>query len=508
MYNVLIVDDDAMSRAAIITMINWESIGFQVIGEAANGKIALEQIHTKIVHVMITDMKMPIMDGIELMHKVRQENGSIVIIALSSFNEFELVREAFKIGIEDYLLKAELTSDYLNSYMQNVKSKMVPQIIKAIPKMKQDILKEYIYGRVEVPQNKFHNFYIVIIEISDIVSVRKRFSDLNEDLFIPMMEVIKQIPRVAKECELTQYSETRLILCYYVPGDSFEKLHSLCNQISKVLKNYMNLYVTIGASPLAIEAKEFHKAINLASLNLSLKYVYGENKIFTHKDEEKFELGEVLKKKDIFNLLLTSVKFLDNEKMMQAQSKLFNNLEKENLESLKKLCLQMIYFEGIMLEESGDSIWNVFGLSICFEEKVEGLLDGKDVVMWVNNFNRCVFDYFRKKSFMNLNETSFQTIKRYIQDNFADANLSLGEVASLAGLNERYFSSKFKKECGKSFIEYLQSIRINKAKKLMEGTTMKVYEISEAVGYKNVEHFTRVFKKTVGQSPKAFMDKM
>ena len=103
-------------------------------------------------------------------------------------------------------------------------------------------------------------------------------------------------------------------------------------------------------------------------------------------------------------------------------------------------------------------------------------------------------------------ERSFEAVRRYIMDNYADAELNLTEAASIAGLNESYFSSKFKKEFGTSFSDYLKNIRVNHARKLMENSNLKIYEISQAVGYRNVEHFTRVFKSCVGVSPKKYME--
>ena len=110
-YSVVIADDDLVIRATLKDIVNWESLGFEIVGEAKNGKLALEFLDSHDVNVLITDMKMPIMDGLELIKQL--ENQDITIIALSSFDEFELVRDAFKLGVEDYLLKSHLDQGHL-----------------------------------------------------------------------------------------------------------------------------------------------------------------------------------------------------------------------------------------------------------------------------------------------------------------------------------------------------------------------------------------------------------
>lgn len=124
MYHVLLVDDDMTNRIGIRSLLDWEELGFDVVGAVENGKAALEFLETATVHLIITDMKMPIMGGIRLISEIRKINNTIQIIAVSSYSDFDLVREGFKYGIEDYLLKTELNPESLKKLVLKVKKKL------------------------------------------------------------------------------------------------------------------------------------------------------------------------------------------------------------------------------------------------------------------------------------------------------------------------------------------------------------------------------------------------
>ena len=202
-------------------------------------------------------------------------------------------------------------------------------------------------------------------------------------------------------------------------------------------------------------------------------------------------MDETLEQEDDFKEIIDCIKDFGNGNLYDVQTKLLVNKGYDDINLQKKKCLNMIYFESLMLEENGDSIWNIWGEKINFENKINRLKTSNDVIMWAFNFNRWIMDYMLKKYEKNKTVSRENVAKSYIEDNYADSNLTLNEVASVVGLNENYFCSIFKKEFGVSFVEYLTNIRIEKAKELIANTTMKLYEISQAVGYTNVEHFTR-----------------
>ncbi len=502
MYKVLIVDDDFAVRAALKDVVDWEKLGFKIIGEAKNGNMARSFIEENEIHLLITDMKMPGLDGIELIREI--EHRDIVTVALSSFDEYDLVREAFKLGVEDYLLKTNLDEANMTLLLKRIYKKLNAKCLKSQSIEVRSVLKDYL-ERVKFPYDDGQAYSILLIDLSNEQKAQNRFKNIHEDLILPMEELILQMPSIIDHCEYAEHSDVNLILRYHNNQTNDKVIHRICGQIYKMLKNYMNLEVTIGASGVYENYIDMEEAIREAYQMLNQRYVFGEGNVYESLSTNQLDFEDLQKEQDRFQGLLEAFRNLDNDKLIKAENKLFATMRQTKREEIEKLCLYMIYLEGIMLKDYGGSIWNAFGKSVSFPAKLEQLIYEKDYIMWMYNFNRFIFDYLYQFT-NNKSENTFELVRRYILDNYADSNLNLSEVASLAGLNESYFSARFKKEYGMNFSEYLKNVRMNHAKQLMETTNLKIYEISQAVGYRSVEHFTRVFKSCVGVTPKQYMN--
>lgn len=505
MYSVMIVDDDFVIRTTLKDIIDWHTLGFNIIGEAKNGKLAWDYLQNHDVNVLLTDMKMPIIDGLELIKKLK--GREIVVIALSSFDEFELVREAFKLGIEDYLLKSHLEQTHLTELMNKVRIDLDSKCIKIEPILQKSVLKNFLAGVTEQFDDG-HMYVIIQIDLSDDQKFQGRFKDRYTDLIEPMKKLILQIPSVTDKCECHDYKESCLILRYHNQTLEHKNITRVCKNIYTVIKNYMNLEVTIGVSTIKQGVDAIEIAIKESTMFLNQRYIFGECKIYDGTEKEPSEsinFDYLEKEKEQYEGLLKAFLMKDNEVFMQQEEKLFSSFHEMSPEDIKRQCLYIIYLECIMLKNMGSSIWSVFGKNVSFLEKLERLTDANQYKIWMYNFNRFLFDYIQNLT-ENKAERTFEVVRKYIMDNYADADLNLIEVASIAGLNESYFSYKFKKEFGTGFSEYLKNVRVNHAKQLMKTSNLKIYEISQAVGYRNVEHFTRVFKSCVGISPKKYME--
>lgn len=244
-YSVVIADDDLVIRATLKDIVNWESLGFEIVGEAKNGKLALEFLDSHDVNVLITDMKMPIMDGLELIKQL--ENQDITIIALSSFDEFELVRDAFKLGVEDYLLKSHLDQGHLCELLTKIHKDLDAKCVRINKKGKKSVLDNFLKGNTDLYDDG-HMFSIIQVDVSDEQKLQGRFKDIRQDLIWPMEELLLQIPGVSKRCEHSEYTDSCLILRYHDEMLVEKNILRICRQIQTVLKNYMNLEVTVSAS--------------------------------------------------------------------------------------------------------------------------------------------------------------------------------------------------------------------------------------------------------------------
>lgn len=514
MFNVIIADDDTIIRASIKMMLDWESMGFQIIGEAIHGKGVLELLSEEHADIVLTDINMPVMNGIELMEQLSKLPRTPYVIVLSAFNDFHLVRKAFRLGAEDYLLKTDMNEQTLTSCFLNIRALLEKEegdrqswrFLQETEKSTADQLKSFVTGQVEVSDDKLPSaYYLACFEIVDYEQVRNRFHSIEQELIQPLLQFAKQVPRVNSKCWVTSISSSNYVLLYEAEvQEDLERVKSICKQLMTVWKNYMNIVTSAGISNLGNGANDFGNRIKEAYHNLSMQFIFGREGIYSFEFKEQFRVEDAIMGSLKYLPLINSIKNNKSEDMLKYQREVFPELFTVSLAQAKTQCLSIIYNIAVMLHESEDSIFNLFDKNINFYDKLQRLESNRDVEMWLINFCRWVFDYIEHKYESHPVHDAFQMAKRFIEDNYSDEGITLGAVASVVGFNEKYFSSRFSQEFGQSFISYLTDLRIHKAKELMEKTTMKVYEISEAVGYSNVEHFTRVFKKKMGVSPAAF----
>lgn len=516
MYQIMLVDDETIMRTTLHTLIDWRKYGFEIVCDAANGKQALQMLEQYTIHIIITDMKMPIMDGIELMKEIKKRNLYPLVIVLSGYNEFYLVREAFRLGAYDYLMKEDVNEITLANIAQNIYSILREKSIKDnetkinIFVNNKGKLADMALGKTEIEGTFLEKNYILVqFEIDDFLNTVSRFEDnLEETLIKPMLNFALQIPRVVSKCIITSLSASKYLLYYSnekeMEEESFyNNVRSICQQIINVWKNYMNISVSGGIS-LRMKGKEnFIKCFEQTQEILGLKYLYGRNNIFLYSNTYIVQIRTAIASKEKYMLLISSLKDSDNTKLSEIQEQVFNEFLNLSLEEAKRECLCIIYQLALMLKENNDNIWDIFKEDINYCDKIQRIDSVRGLTIWLTNYFRWVKDYI-EHNYDRKQADIIERAKHFIWDNYANPEISLGMVASFVSLSEKYFSSRFTKETGSTFSNYLTEIRIRKAKQLLDKTDMKMYEISRTVGYNNVEHFTRVFKKVCEISPTAY----
>lgn len=530
MRQVLIVDDDTIVRITLRSLVDWEALGFLIAADAQNGEQALHYLKKYPVDLVITDMKMPVMDGIGLLEELNNMVGDGIhgikempgVLVLSGYDDFKLVRESFRLGAGDYLLKADLNEELLAAVLKDFLAKwgMEDEVnrygveetaLTSVPKpggepLKGELLAEAAMGKRSIPDELFHGSYVAVqFEIEDFLKNSSRFGgDLQEHLVKPMLEFANQIPRVAAKCVLGSISPSRYVMICFIQPDNRQAYEdtvvSTCRRLCGVWNNYMNLPVSCGISTAGHHAKEFPARFLEAGNQLALHYLKGHAKICCPWERGAVRYEDVVETGVLYDKLLRGLILGDELVVEEEKQKLVSACYKEGLEQGRYWCLHIICQLAWRLIENHDDIGALFADEVNYYEKLERLYEIRNLELWMNNYFRWVTDYIKHHSDRKQADMMIRA-KRFIVDNYANPELTLGSVAGYIGLNEKYFSSRFTKEEGMTFSNYLTEVRIRKAKELMEQTDLKIYEISQSVGYNNVEHFTRVFKKICHVSP-------
>lgn len=495
MKKVLIVDDETIVRVTLRSLIRWEDFHMQVVGDCNNGYQAMEYLRENPVDLLITDVKMPEMSGIELLRKLCEENKAPLTIMLSGYNEFDLVREAFRLGAYDYILKADMNESNMNRLLTDLNRKYWGIEEKQVSEKKENEREP----KFSLPQTGSHG--IVVFEVDDFQRQSARFREnLTELLEKPMMELANQIPRVSRRGKLSAIQPGHYIFVYGATENEMyrSEIVSLVRQMQAIWRDYMNLTVSAAVCDKA-DAARLKESLEYGERLLILAPLGGRKSLTAQWECQEIMAGIEAAKEKYAHLLtcLYEVNESEFEKEKIAFFEILDSMEQKEaiIESLRLIALLAMKFR-----EYDDDFFSVFPEETNYFEKMKRLLGIRELQIWMNNYFSWVLEYLRQR-LDGLHTDIILRAKRFMADNYANPELTLGSVADYVGLNEKYFTTRFTKETGNTFRDYLTNLRLAGAKRLLETTDLRMYEISERSGYSNVEHFNRMFKKNFGISP-------
>lgn len=508
MKKVLLVDDDTIVRITLRSLIDWGQYGYEVVADASNGEQALRYLKEHPVDLLITDMKMPIMDGICLLRELSVKNVMPCTVVLSSYDDFKLVRESFRMGACDYLLKSDITGESLSLLLTKLNQEyLAGETEEEKEPERGKVLVDMATGRAALDSSFFGmDYYLIQFEIDDFNQHVARFgADLQGGLTEPFLEFARQIPRVAARCVLGSLSPSRYLMLYQASDgeQSRENVVSACKQLKNVWNNYMNLPVSAGISRLGRTPEEFIGCFEEAGGQLELHYLKGRATVCYPWETGQLEGKRIARAEADYGKLIHGIWMTDELVVEAEKQKLFERIQAEGLEDGRMECLAVIFLVARALREIQQNVWAVVQEDVDYYRKLKRLLDSRSLEIWMNNYLRWILDY-QSHAVDSRQADMMIRAKRFIMDNYSNPELTLGSVAGYVGLNDKYFSTRFTKETGNTFSNFLTDLRIRKAKELMDKTDLKMYEISRQVGYNNVEHFTRVFKKVCQISPGAY----
>lgn len=495
MNQVVIVDDDMIVRVTLRSLIHWEDLGFTVAADFNGGKAALEYFRGSRADLLIVDMKMPDLDGISLMGQLQKDGKLPVTVALSGYDEFELVREAFRVGAFDYLLKSDLTPESLTKLLEKLNQQIFRESQAREGGISATVGRAFGLEELEGP------YGLVLFSVDASKQQTARFGeDFEQMLQKPVLELGRQLPRVAARGRLESVDCFHYILAYRA-GDINQYRHtilSVVRQLQSVWQDYMNLTLSAAVSA-PCEGEDLYRALQQNCDRIKLAVLSGRSAVCTEWEwEAELSAFQVCRQEE--QGLAASLYSADQVLLEKEKQRFFHKLSGMDLEQGRCYGLAFIALLAEQFRQYEDDISFLFSEDISYREKLGRLSTERELELWLNNYFRWVLNYTENQQNQRQAD-SIAKAKGFLADNFANPELTLKSAADYVGLNEKYFSSRFTKEAGITFSAYLTDLRMQRAKQLMMTTDLKMYEISERVGYHNVEHFNRMFKRTMGVSP-------
>ena len=529
---VFLVEDEMVIRNGIVKSINWEKEGYRLVGEASDGELAYPMILKEKPDILLTDIKMPFLDGLELSRLVKQKLPDTKILIFSCYDEFDYAKEAIRIGVTEYLLKP-VSSEQLLEVMRRI-SKQIEQ-----DREEREILRQYQEDMKENVERERQNFFSHVIRgevsIGEAVKNGKKYGmDLSAGFYSIILFKIFSTPEenivsehIWKICEKIETKVDEIPYAYYfqrgIDGWVFlltaeskeqmeERQKNLCDCLAEIMKNERKVeyFGGIGKPVERIRnlGQSFRDAERIFAERFtrqSNQFLSGFEKMDVYKDDEFQikDLGDVGKSREMIE------KFLNNgtkEELEEFMDTYFIRMKEDKLQStlMRQYIIMDIYIVIMSFCEKIDAVNHDYQQET---EKLKSTIQNMNSVSEIRSYitymlNQAIElrDSISKKRYADI----IKAAEKMISEHYMSEEISLNSVADSVGMSPSYFSSVFSKESGKTFVEFLTETRMEKAKELLMCSALKTSEIGYEVGYKDPHYFSYIFKKTQGCSPKDY----
>lgn len=500
MIKVLFVDDEVLAMEYLQNLIPWNEYGYEVVGYALNGKRALEMFEKEHPEIVISDIKMVGMDGLELAQKLRERSAEVIIILLSAYQDFEYAKKGIEYGVSNYLLKHELREEKLLLELDRIRKQL------EAGNKRQKIYHKYFARQLiydaeamseEEEKELGNRFFLLLIHKSD--TFRRGAFHEREWNAVEMQKLseIQEDTEGISYMSDVQLTSNNIIMLYRIQNISSK--YQISSRIEQIGKRIASMLLSIEGCQFNLiysdEIKRDEISHTFRKMSGQIRYAvfwkpcctYALNQLTEPKEMGKIawneqidELrGQIYEEKyepeDIICYLFKMVRYPEY------------NLSafKELLYALENLARELEAQEGILLEPQEEH-----------NGKYENVCQ-----YYVEWFHAIYLEVCAQadKEYSRL----VQVMIRYIRQNFTQ-ELSLESLGEEFQMNGVYLGQIFKKETGTTFLKYLTNCRMEEAKRLLEEGRLNIYEISEQIGYKTSQYFSQIFMKTVGMKPQEY----
>jgi len=525
MYSVFLVDDEPIVLEGIRTKIDWESSGFTFAGEATDGEIALSMIHELKPDILITDIKMPFMDGLQLASTIKKTQPWIKIIILSGHDEFDYAKKAISIGIEDYILKP-FTSEEIISSLQKASA----QIDKE-RKQLSDItrMKEELKSSEKIIQREFLNN--LVHGTVDMSTFMQKSQELGLDLISRYYKIIiskiesksGNLQNQEKACSLiNSYSSSweqsnsffhhnNWLICICkgtAQNEMEENIYRSAETIEQIITQDPDCTVITGIGKTVEHLSSISESYLDAKKIIEISTLQKQTRIISSDDIEMDgnELLELKEKDPMVERLKYAVK-TDISAIIEESMNLINSNPGQFQFFASYIFADLIFAVSKLIENFGGNIKEIKP-EILQRSFIDTAVQNEEVfVKELESILVFALEYRDSKMTGKYGDVILKA-KKYIDENYADQNTTLTTVADVVCLSPNHFSTIFSQECKTTFIEYLTNVRIENAKRLMKETDMKGYDIAYECGFSDPHYFSYIFKKNTGLSPREFKGRL
>lgn len=498
---ILIVDDEIPIREWVAYSIQKQELNCEIIGLARNGQEAMEVFEREKPALIFTDIKMPVMDGIELLHRIKKENPTCYVVMLTSHSDFEYARQALSLGADEYILKTEIDDanirKIINCYMERVEShKQQPTLltdtmIKQIAQLgaeDKDIIAQYL----QQSQINLKDTTLVAM------AIQPKQNNIEEQLLGWKYDELDQLNHIT----WVQYEHDTIIMLMNIEALSQYKQFQVAYRVATHLSHF--LAVPVSMSSVATGYAYMSKLIRQSITGLDRVFYQDDIGVITSPTgEEEEEIKSHLI--ELRNRLFRHIQDHKAQEAWQLLHKIIRNIQQKKIADIsyvKQFYIQVIYEYALVYLEQHlvmhdiiadfkdklKCIENYSQLVILVKDAIEAIIEGhqEDCLPYSEDIRRAI-DYTTHH---------YPTIE------------NITEISKKLHLSSEYFCRKFKSEVGCTYITYLTDIRMKKAIELLEKTDKKIYLIAKEIGYQSTSYFSKKFKQQFNINPYQYRHKI
>ncbi len=537
MYRLIIVDDEPTVRFGLSNYFNWSQYGIEVIDEADDGDIALELIERLTPDIVLTDVRMPNMDGIRLANEIKARFPATKIVFVSGLDDADYLKSALKVNAVDYIFKP-VNMHELGAVVERIVEEleeetrerkhiedMQGKLMQSMPLLREKFLMSLIRDGIS-PSSRIQDrieflgldlpdtaeYWTIVVNIDDSADTVATRSERDQQLlFYSVVNIVQELIEKVMRGYVFENRNGEFVGILRMGDDESqeEQLFALAGDIRDNLQRYLKISVTIGVGERIYNLISLPQSYNQAREAADQRWYLGKNHILSidnleqHRDNHyRFDIAQGER-------LMSVLKAGDQEKLLSELAEVYEHLARRRRDGLtqgRNVSLQLILLASRLMLE-----FNMFSQD----------MGDRESELWTLVFNQDTIHDLRKLVELHLSDVCsrirekrsgkprnvIERIHVLINERFAE-NLQVSEIAQEVFLSPTYLCLLFKQETGETINEYLTQVRIEKAKELLKDPRNKFYEVCYSVGYSDPSYFSKLFKKQTGFTPSSYRDQL
>jgi two-component system response regulator YesN len=529
MYNLLVVEDEEMIRNKILNNVDWHEVGFSQVFSAENGLDALDIINRNQIDLLIADIQMPVMNGIELIKELKKQGRQIKVIIISGHAEFEYAWESIRLNVSSYLLKpfqtvnlvqvvtetlAELTLEQnRQAEIESLRQQLQQNLTNLQIKFLTDLLNNNFSGNIadnlhylQLAWMKERDYLVGVFKIDHFPAISNIAA--GEVEYLGNLTIFQWINHFLSGQQLSfyliNYSLNKIVAVFFnEQALVLPVLERLIGQIEPKL----NCQLTIGVGDSFQDLRDLPISFKQAMAAVRLSCIHGKSILYTYND---LSLDSKAYNKLLYLIgedrLYHHLQVGDFEEIQLVLAEILQEIKKSRLqmEAIGILINNMMLLSNKTINELGIHPEEIFGEDFTPFFDIEIINDISQLEASLYKYFETISVYIRCKH-QKQNEQMISQIIGDLNKNYCE-NISLTNIAKKLNVSCGYLSLQFKRYTNQNFIDFLTNLRMQKAKELLKNSKLKVYEIGEKVGYSDAFYFSAAFKRAIGVSPSDYRE--